>query len=101
MPFGFYTLVLERSTDFQTQTYSKQILITISGDVWASSTNESSEQRRDGRIDIYDVSRLLSKWGSAQAADLQELDINAGPGNVSQGKIDLYDANLMMRNWQP
>jgi len=54
---------------------------------------------KDGKVDIYDVSFLLSKWGSTDSTDLQECDINLGPNNVSQAKIDIYDANLMMKNW--
>ncbi|MFH1423880.1 MAG: DUF4838 domain-containing protein [Candidatus Nealsonbacteria bacterium] len=56
---------------------------------------------KDGKVNIFDVSILLSRWGSTNAADLQEADISAGPGNISQSKVDLYDANLMMRNWLP
>jgi len=59
----------------------------------------TGDLNKDGKVDIYDVSRLLSKWGSTALADLAEVDINAGPNNVSANKIDLYDANKMMVNW--
>jgi len=55
----------------------------------------------DGKVNILDVSILLSKWGSTNATDLQLCDINVGPSNTSQNKIDIYDANLMMKNWLP
>ena len=54
---------------------------------------------KDGKVDIFDVSRLLSKWNSTLPADLLEADINAGSGGVSAGKIDIYDANKLMANW--
>lgn len=56
---------------------------------------------QDGKVNLYDVSIMLSKWRSANSSDLTLCDINAGPSNISQGKIDLYDANLMMANWRP
>ncbi|MFH1423351.1 MAG: DUF4838 domain-containing protein [Candidatus Nealsonbacteria bacterium] len=61
----------------------------------------AGDLNKDGKVNLFDISILLSKWGSIVSADLQECDINAGPSNISQGKIDLYDANLLMRNWQP
>jgi hypothetical protein len=54
---------------------------------------------RDGRVNILDVSRLLSKWGSVLAADLKEGDISDGAGGSSSGKIDIFDANKLMANW--
>lgn len=101
LPIGFYDLKIVRSTDSAAQTYTKQILITVLGDIWSSTATEVAEQKRDGKVNIYDTSRILSKWGSIVAADLAECDINAGPDNLSQSKIDLYDANLIMRNWLP
>jgi hypothetical protein len=96
LPVGFYDLRLERSTDNQSQTYSQQMLVTTLGDI-----SSQTAGIRDGKVNIYDVSRMLSKWGSTFPADLTEADINAGPGNISQGRIDLYDANKMMVNWRP
>lgn len=55
----------------------------------------------DNKVDLYDVSYLLSRWGSTNTQNLQEADISPGPSNVSQDKIDLYDANLIMKNWSP
>ena len=69
------------------------ILITKLGDVWGS------QGTRDGKIDIYDVSRFLSKWKSILSSDIFEFDINPGPNNVSLNKIDIYDINKMMSNW--
>ena len=92
---GNYELALERSGDNFSQTYPQKVLATVTSDVSGPISGA-----RDGKVDIYDFSRLLSKWGSAQAVDLQELDINAGPGNVSQGKIDLYDAQKILDNWK-
>ena len=101
LPVGFYDLKLERTTDSISQTHTKQILVTVLGDIWSQTATEIAEQKRDGKVDIYDVSRLLSKWGSTAPGDLAEADINPGPGNVSQGAVDLYDANLTMKNWLP
>ena len=98
---GLYDMAVTRSTDSETKTYLTKIAITRRGDLWSSDAAETSLRKRDGKIDIYDVSRMLSKWGSALSADLAEADINSGPGNISQGKIDLYDANMMMKNWTP
>jgi hypothetical protein len=70
--------------------------VTVLGDI-----SSQTPGVRDGKVNIYDVSRMLSKWGSTLPADLAEVDINAGPGNISQGRIDLYDANKMMVNWRP
>lgn len=55
----------------------------------------------DGKIDIRDIAKLLSKWGSKDPQDLLDADISVGPGNVSQGEIDIYDANRLMANWTP
>lgn len=101
LPVGFYDLRVTRTTDSVSQNYTRQILITNLGDLWSSAATEFSEQKRDGKINIYDVSRMFSKWGSTNAADLQECDINAGPGNISQSRIDLFDANKIMANWLP
>lgn len=96
LPIGFYDLKLERSTDNQSQTYSQQALITALGDI-----SSPAPGVRDGNVNIYDISRLLSGWGSTDPFDLAELDINPGPNNLSQGRIDLYDISLMMSNWLP
>lgn len=101
LPAGFYDLKIVRIADSVSQTYAKQILITTLGDIWSSTATEVVEQKRDGKVDLYDVSRMLSKWGSTLADDLVEVDINAGPSNISLNKIDLFDANLLMRNWRP
>ncbi len=101
LPVGFYDLKIERTTDSASQTFSKQILVTKLGDLWSQTATDVSEQKRDGKVDVYDVSRILSKWGSTSASDLAEADINAGPGGISSGKIDLYDANKLMANWRP
>ncbi|MFH1423815.1 MAG: DUF4838 domain-containing protein [Candidatus Nealsonbacteria bacterium] len=101
LPIGFYDLKMVRTADNISQTYNKQILVTILGDIWSRTATESAEQKRDGKVNLYDFSRMFSKWKSIVAADLQECDINAGPGNISQGKIDLYDANRLMTNWLP
>ena len=52
----------------------------------------------DGKVDLTDVSRLLSRWGKTTAADLAEADIN-GPARTPDNKIDIYDANKLMANW--
>jgi hypothetical protein len=101
LPVGFYDLKIIRTTDNQSQTLSKQILITELGDIWSPAATESSEQKRDGKVNIYDLSRLCSKWESTKTTDLQECDISPGPNNISRGKIDFYDADLLMRNWLP
>jgi len=95
---GLYDMVVERSTDSETKTYLTKIAITKRGDLWSSSAIDSSRQKRDGKIDSYDVSRLLTKWNSASAADLTEHDIS-GPARTPDGKIDIWDANVLMRNW--
>jgi len=96
LALGFYDLKIERAVDAYSQTYSQKILITMLGDISGSTPGV-----RDGKVDIYDLSRLMSKWNSTNASDLAEADINAGPGGISSGKIDLYDANRMMVNWLP
>ena len=99
LPIGLYDVEIARVSDGQKTTYAKQILVTKLGDIWSPTANESAEQKRDGRINIFDVSRLLSKWGKTGVTDLAEADINAGPANISLNKIDLYDANKLMSNW--
>lgn len=101
LSLGFYDPQLVRVSDNITTTSSKSILITKLGDLWAPGVTESSEQKRDGKIDIFDFSRLLTKRDSVVPADLAEADINAGPNSISQGKIDIYDANKLMANWTP
>jgi hypothetical protein len=98
---GFYDPQLARVSDGITTTSSKSILVTKLGDLWSPTATDAAEQKRDGKINIFDVSRMLSKWGSTASTDLLEVDINAGPGNLSQGKIDIFDANKLMANWTP
>ncbi len=97
LPIGEYKVNV--TTSAISSTFDKLVLITQTGDIWRDNAKESDEQIRDGKIDINDVSRLLSKWGSTDPADLAEIDINPGPADVSKGKIDLYDANKIMANW--
>lgn len=73
----------------------------LAGSPAPSPVYAAGDLNKDGKVNIYDVSILLSKWGSVNAADLTDCDINAGPGNISQGKIDLFDANKIMANWLP
>ena len=101
LPLGFYDPQLVGVSDGITTTTSKSILVTKLGDLWSPTATDTAEQKRDGKIDIFDVSRMLSKWGSTAPADLLEADINSGPGGVSSGKIDIYDANKLMANWSP
>ena len=96
---GFYSLELERISNGLKTTHTKQLLLTKLGDLWSPVSTEQSEQKRDAKIDIYDASRLLTKWGSTASADLAEADINPGPAGVSHGSIDIYDANKLMANW--
>jgi len=98
---GEYTVQVTRTSDNQTVTHPRTFVFTRLGDMWSPTATDTSEQKRDGKIDINDVSRMHSKWGSTRAADLAEADINAGPGNVSSGTIDIYDANKLMANWTP
>lgn len=100
MKLGFYSIEMQRLSDGATVTLARQILLTKSGDLWSQTATSTSSEPRDGKIDIFDVSRLLSKWGSTAAADLTEADINGPTGNPD-GKIDIYDANKMMANWTP
>ena len=95
LPAGFYSIALVRESDKYTITHPKQLLITKLGDLWSSGATETSEQKKDGKIDIHDVSRLLTKWNTNDT----EADINPGPQNISQGKVDIYDANKLMGNW--
>lgn len=101
LPLGFYDPQLVRVSDNITTTSSKSILVTKLGDLWAPPSDSHPDHDRDGKIDIFDVSRLQSKWGSTAPADLAEADINPGPNNISLGKIDLLDANRLMSNWTP
>lgn len=96
---GLYTMEVERASNSDRTIHSKELLLTRLGDLWSRNATNSTEQKRDGIIDIFDVSRLLSKWGSTNSTDLLEADINAGPNNISQGKIDIFDANRLMANW--
>ncbi|MFH1714056.1 MAG: DUF4838 domain-containing protein, partial [Candidatus Nealsonbacteria bacterium] len=100
LPIGFYDMKVVRTIDGTSETYTKQILVTIPGDLWSGTATEEAEQKRDGKVSMYDISRMFSKWGSSNATDLAEADINSGPDNISQNKIDLFDANLIMRNWR-
>ncbi|MCH7605393.1 hypothetical protein IID24_05390 [Patescibacteria group bacterium] len=93
LPLGLYTLELERISDGTVLIHDKDILLTKRGDI------PDNAGIRDGNIDIFDVSRLFSRWNSTNPVHLQEADINPGPSNVSQGKIDIFDANKMMANW--
>ena len=99
LSIGFYTVQLTRLSDGATISSSTSLLLTKLGDLWSPTATDSSEQKRDGKIDIFDVSRLLSKWNSTNPADLAEDDINPGLNNISAGKIDIYDANKLMANW--
>jgi len=98
---GFYAVELERTSDSEKATYA-QFLVTKLGDIWKLGSTETDEQKRDGKVDIHDVSRLLTRFGTAlgQAGFDAEADIN-GPGGIPDNKIDLYDANKMMANWSP
>ncbi|OHA64275.1 MAG: hypothetical protein A2940_01525 [Candidatus Wildermuthbacteria bacterium RIFCSPLOWO2_01_FULL_48_29] len=96
---GFYDIKLNRISDNSLVAFSRQILITKLGDLWSLTATTASEIKGDGKIDIYDISRLFSKWNSVRAEDLAEADINPGPANISLGKIDIYDVNKMMANW--
>ena len=96
---GFYIMEIERESDSDKTVHTKQLLLTKLGDLWSKDATNTTEQKRDGKIDIFDVSRLLSKWNSTNPQDLLEADINTGPNNISQGKIDLFDANRLMANW--
>jgi len=99
VPSGSYAVEVTRLSDNLTKTHPKTFIITRLGDLWSSAATDSSEQKRDGKVDVFDVSRLLSKWHSTDLQDLLEADINSGPNNISQGKIDLFDANRLMANW--
>lgn len=92
---GFYVIELERISDGFVVTHPDRIVITKLGDIWSSGATESLNQKRDGKIDIFDVSRMLSKWNTADP----EVDINPGPNNVSVGIVDIFDANKLMANW--
>jgi hypothetical protein len=79
----------------------KYLLVQAGGTPPPPPTYTPGDLNKDGKVNIFDVSILLSKWASILAVDLAEADINAGPNNISQGKIDLYDANKLMANWRP
>ncbi len=96
---GFYALTVESISGTKKAVYPKPLLITKLGDLWSPQAKEGDVITGDGKIDLYDVSRLLSKFGSTNAQDISIADINPGPKGVSQGKVDLYDANKLMANW--
>jgi hypothetical protein len=98
MPIGFYDIEMERSSDGASIILANQLLLTKSGDIWSQTATSISTEPRDGKIDIFDVSRLLSKWKSTNSQDISEADIN-GPSGIPDGSIDIYDANRMMANW--
>ena len=98
---GFYIIEIERESDLERITHTKQLLLTRLGDLWFPTVTSLSAEPRDGKIDIHDVSRLLSKWNSTLPQDLLEADINPGPNNISLGIIGTFDANKLMANWTP
>ena len=101
LPAGLYDLIVQRSSDGESKTYTAaKVAITRRGDLWSSSATDAAVQKRDGKVDVNDVSRLFSKWNSIRAEDLAEADINGSKG-ATDGKIDLYDANKLMANWSP
>jgi hypothetical protein len=53
---------------------------------------------QDGKVNIIDVSIMLSCWDKTDATCLQKADIN-GPAGAPDGKIDIYDGNKLIVNW--
>ena len=98
VPKGFYRLVIKRTADSHGSELSTPLLVTKRGDIWSKDA-AASAQKRDGLVNIYDISRMLSKWKSADTDDLKEIDIDHGVGNISQGKIDMYDMSKLLTNW--
>jgi hypothetical protein len=95
---GKYTLQITRVSDLQTFTHPVTFVFTRLGDLWSPTATSLSTQKRDGAVNIADVSHLFTRWGKTTAADLAEADIN-GPGGISDGVIDIFDANRLMANW--
>ncbi len=97
---GFYTLELERIGG-GSKVSIQDFLITKLGDIWSSQATDTSARKKDGVVDAFDVSRMLTKWDSTNLEDLAEADINPGLSGISAGKVDIFDANKLMANWTP
>ena len=59
----------------------------------------TGDLNQDGKVNILDVSILLSHCGKTSAISLQKADISAGFNNGSTGRVDIFDANKLMANW--
>lgn len=47
---------------------------------------------RDNNVDIFDLSRILSKWGQTQ--EVGEADLN------QDAKVDIFDLSILLSNWE-
>ncbi|OHA72362.1 MAG: hypothetical protein A3E07_02030 [Candidatus Wildermuthbacteria bacterium RIFCSPHIGHO2_12_FULL_45_9] len=101
LALGRYEIELERAMDGAKAVSVKKIVITKLGDIWSSGATPATEEKRDGKIDIQDISRLLTFFGNTVglSTDPQaDADVN-GPGGLPDSKVDIYDVNKMMANW--
>jgi hypothetical protein len=54
-----------------------------------SITPKTGDLDSDGDVDIFDLSSLITRWGSSDAnADLND-----------NGKVDIYDLSILLTNW--
>lgn len=54
-----------------------------------SPATKPSDINKDGKVNVFDLSVLLSKWGTADATS----DINGS------GKVDVFDLSVMLSQW--
>jgi hypothetical protein len=55
----------------------------------SATTKKTADITGDGKVDIYDLSTLLSRWGSSDAA----ADLN------SNGIVDIFDLSILLSGW--
>lgn len=55
----------------------------------SSTTTKVGDLNGDDQVDIYDLSTLISRWGSSDAA----ADLN------DSGTVDIYDLSILLSNW--
>src|SRR5438045_29404 len=53
-----------------------------------ASTALPSDVNNDGKVDVFDLSKVLTDWGKTGASDVN--------GN---GKVDIFDLSLVLSNW--
>lgn len=57
----------------------------------SASPDQKGDINGDGKINVFDLSILLNKWGTADAT----ADLN------SSGKVDVFDLSILLSHWLP